>query len=163
MQCLEEAEQQAEAIVDVPYPPLQIVNSVPFLSTPFLNPLSSPFLHPFLLFWSILCPPKIKTSSFITFCFTNGTYFCIVFHTMTLMHSISLWKPNLLQFVIPWGLEETMATSQGRIKKILIQKGDALRPSSSSNCLFVSFSFLSFSIFLCSLSQSSLLSLSSFP
>ena len=47
MQCLE-AEQQAEASVDVPYPPLQIVNSVPFslylypLSAPFLNPLSSP-------------------------------------------------------------------------------------------------------------------------
>ena len=50
-QCLEEVEQQAEASVDVPYPPLQIVNSVPFclfslylypLSAPFLNPLSSP-------------------------------------------------------------------------------------------------------------------------
>ena len=84
-------EQQAEASVDVPYPPLQIVNSrfhfVSFLSissyplsTPFLNRLSSP-------------SPKIKTSSFITFCFTNGTYFCILFHTMTyflIMHSISL-------------------------------------------------------------------------
>ena len=38
---------QAEASVDVPYPPLQIVNSAPFcllslLSAPFLNPLSSP-------------------------------------------------------------------------------------------------------------------------
>ena len=51
MQCLEEAEQQAEASVNVPYPPLQIANSVPFclfsrylypLSAPFLNPLSSP-------------------------------------------------------------------------------------------------------------------------
>ena len=49
-QCLEEAEQQAEANVDVPYPPLQIVNSLAFclfsllypLSAPFLNPLSSP-------------------------------------------------------------------------------------------------------------------------
>ena len=50
-QCLEETEQQEEASVDVPYPPLQIVNSVPFclfslylypLSAPFLNPLSSP-------------------------------------------------------------------------------------------------------------------------
>ena len=52
MQCLEEAEQQAEASVDVPPPPLQIVISVPFclfslypLSAPFLNPLSSPFPH----------------------------------------------------------------------------------------------------------------------
>ena len=46
-QCLEEAEQQAEASVDVPYPPLQIVNLAPFclfsfLSAPFLNPLFSP-------------------------------------------------------------------------------------------------------------------------
>ena len=39
-QCLEEAEQQSGASVDVPYPPLQIVNSAPFslLSAPFLNP-----------------------------------------------------------------------------------------------------------------------------
>ena len=48
MQCIE-AEQQAEASVNVPYPPLQIVNSVPFClfslylyPLPFLNPLSSP-------------------------------------------------------------------------------------------------------------------------
>ena len=34
-----------------------------------------PLPHPFFLFWSILCLPKIKTSSFITFCFTNGTFF----------------------------------------------------------------------------------------
>ena len=39
--------------------------------------------HPFFLFWSSLCLPKTKTSSIITFCFTNGTYFCILFHTMT--------------------------------------------------------------------------------
>ena len=50
-QCLEEVKQQAEVSVYVPYPPLEIVNSVPFclfslylypLSAPFLNPLSSP-------------------------------------------------------------------------------------------------------------------------
>ena len=45
-QCFEEAEQQGKASVDVPYPPLQFVNSAPFclfslLSAPFLNPLSS--------------------------------------------------------------------------------------------------------------------------
>ena len=67
MQCLEEAEQQAEASVDVPYPPLQIVNSVPFclflsisilsllaLSILSLLPLSIlsllPLHHPFFLF-----------------------------------------------------------------------------------------------------------------
>ena len=42
-----------------------------------------PLHHSFFLFRSTLCPPKIKTSSFITFCSTNGTYFCILFHTTT--------------------------------------------------------------------------------
>ena len=47
-QCLEEAEQQA---VDVPYPLLQIVNSVPFcLFSLYLNPLYAPFLNPLSLF-----------------------------------------------------------------------------------------------------------------
>ena len=41
-----------------------------------------PLHHPFFLFWSILCPPKIKTSIYYIL-FTNGTYFCIPFHTMT--------------------------------------------------------------------------------
>ena len=47
MQCLEKAEQQAEASVDVPYPPLQIVNSVPFclFSVSILSLL--PLHHPF--------------------------------------------------------------------------------------------------------------------
>ena len=46
MQCIE-AEQQAEASVNVPYPPLQIVNSVPFcLFSLYLYPLSAPFLNP---------------------------------------------------------------------------------------------------------------------
>ena len=78
-------EELAEASVDVPYPPLQIVNSIPFClfslylySAPFLNPLSPPSLLSLLI---ILCPHKIKTSiSYILF--TNGTYFCILFHTI---------------------------------------------------------------------------------
>ena len=57
-QCLEEAEQQTEASVDVPYPPLQIVNSVNFslfsLSLSSLCSLSQSSLfslhHPFFLF-----------------------------------------------------------------------------------------------------------------
>ena len=54
-----------------------------------------PLHHPFFLFWSILCP---QTSIYYIL-FANGTYFCILFHTMTLsffliMHSISLKKPN---------------------------------------------------------------------
>ena len=124
-QCLEEAEQQAEVSVDVPYHPLQIVNSVPFCLFSLylilsLLPFSILSLVP--LFWSILCPPQIKTSRFITFCFTNGTYFCILFHTMTYFFNhvfYKLVKKHILmlelQLVIPWGLEEAMATSQGRI------------------------------------------------
>ena len=41
-----------------------------------------PLHHPIPSFSSdqfFFCPPKIKTSSFITFCFTNDTYFCILF------------------------------------------------------------------------------------
>ena len=58
-QCLEEAEQQEEASVYVPYPPLQIFNLVLFcLFSLYLYPLSAPFsnlsllpLHrPFFLF-----------------------------------------------------------------------------------------------------------------
>ena len=96
-QCLEEAEQQAEASVDVPYPPLQIVNSVTYnLFSLYLYPLSAPFLYPLSSptppSSSILCPPKIKTSSFPTFCFTNGTLFCILFHTMTYFLNKAFYK-----------------------------------------------------------------------
>ena len=49
-QCLEEAEQQAEASVDVPYPPLQIINSAPFCLFSLLFILSLLSLpHPFFL------------------------------------------------------------------------------------------------------------------
>ena len=94
-QCLEEAEQRAEASFDVPYP-LQIVNSVPFslylypLSAPFLNPLSSP--SPPSLLSLLIYPLSIKTSSFITFCFNNGTYFCILLHTMTYYFNNAFYK-----------------------------------------------------------------------
>ena len=75
-----------------------------------------PLHHPFFLFWSILCPPKIKTSIYYIL-FTNGTYFCILFHTMTyLFFNNAFYKLEknqmfMLEFqlVIPWGLEETMA------------------------------------------------------
>ena len=54
---------------------------VSFLSISILSLLpfstSSP---PSLL--SLLCPPKIETSIYYIL-FTNGTYFCILFHTMT--------------------------------------------------------------------------------
>ena len=54
--------------------------SISILSAPFLNPLSSP--SPPSLLSLIICPPKIKTSIYYIL-FTNGTYFCILFHTMT--------------------------------------------------------------------------------
>ena len=87
-QCFEEAEQQAEASVDVS---LEILNSFPFcLFSFYLYPLlyslyqSSLFsLSPIPSFSSDQFFVLIKTSSFITFCFTNGTFFCILFHTMT--------------------------------------------------------------------------------
>ena len=82
-QCLE----ISRGSVDIPYPPLQIVNSIPFclfshylypLSAPFLNPLSSPSLPSLLS----LNSSKNKTSIYYIL-FNNGTYFCILFHNMT--------------------------------------------------------------------------------
>ena len=73
---------QTEASVDVPYPPLEIVNTIPFclfslyLYFSILSLL--PLHHPFFLFRSILCPPKIKTTIYYTM-----AHFCILFHTMT--------------------------------------------------------------------------------
>ena len=74
-----------------PFLSISILFLLPFSILSFL-----PLHHPFFLFWSILCPPKIKTSIYYIL-FTNGTYFCILFHTMTfflIVHSISLNKPN---------------------------------------------------------------------
>ena len=72
----------------------KLLTQFPFVSFLTISFLSlRPLPHPFFLFSSILCLPKIKTSNFITLCYTNGTFFCILFHTMTFflkMHSISL-------------------------------------------------------------------------
>ena len=59
------------------------------LTAPFLNPLSFPSPPSLLI---IIFPPKIKTSSFITFCFTNGTFFCILFHTRTYFFNNAFYK-----------------------------------------------------------------------
>ena len=85
---------------------LKLLTQFPFVSflslailslLPFSILALLPLHHPFFLFWSILCPPKIKTSIYYIL-FNNGTYFCILFHTITYlffkMHSISLKKPN---------------------------------------------------------------------
>ena len=78
-QCLEEAEQQAEASVDVL---LKFLIHFPFVS--FSLSLSSLYslsqsslfsLSPIPSFSSDQFFVLIQTSSFITFCFTNGTFF----------------------------------------------------------------------------------------
>ena len=60
-----------------PFLSISILSLLPFSILSLL-----PLHHPFFLFWSILCPPKIKTSIYYIL-FTIGTYFCILFHTMT--------------------------------------------------------------------------------
>ena len=109
-----------------------------------------PIHNPFFLFWSILCPPKIKTSSFITFCFTNGTYFCILFHTMTYFLYNAYYKLKKPNFDAWAPTCHTLRTWRNRGSQALIFK--------LSFCLFL-FSLRP----LCSLSQSSLFSLSTFP
>ena len=80
---------QEEASVDVPYPPLQLLTQLP-LVLPSQSSLYSLSTIPYF-FSDQFCPPKIKTSNFITFCFTNGIYFCIsVSHHDLIMHTISL-------------------------------------------------------------------------
>ena len=65
MQCPEEAEQQAEASADVPYPPLQIVNSVPFcLFSLSLLPFSILSLLPFLISPSLSTIPSFFSDQF---------------------------------------------------------------------------------------------------
>ena len=57
---------------------------VSFISISFLSLLPFSILSTISSFSSdqffVLLPPKIMTSSFITFCFTNDTYFCILRH-----------------------------------------------------------------------------------
>ena len=151
----------------VPYPPLQIVNSIPFCLFSlylFLLPFSIfsllPLPHPFFLFWSILCLPKIKTSNFITFCFTNGTFFCILFHTMTFFNN-AFYKLVKTKF---WCMSSNLSCPEDLKKHWLHRrvgsrnsnKGWSLRPSFSSNYLLVSFSILSLLLFLISPSLSTI-------
>ena len=106
----------------------KLLTQFPFVSFPCISPFSilslPPLPHAIPSFSSDqFCLPKIKTSNFITFCFINGTFFLhsVSHHDIFLiMHSISLACKNQilmleLQLVIPWGLEETMATSQSQI------------------------------------------------
>ena len=121
-----------------------------------------PLPHPFFLFWSILCF-KIKSSSFITVCFTNGIFFCILFHTMTYFFNNAFYKLVKTNFDAWAPTCHTLRTwrNNGYIAgldlEILIKGGLSGPPS-------VQIVFLSLSLSpLCYLSQSSLFSLSSFP
>ena len=70
---------------------------VSFLSISILSLLpfstSSP---PSLL--SLLCPPKIETSIYYIL-FTNGTYFCILFHTMTYLFFNAFYELEKTKFL----------------------------------------------------------------
>ena len=93
---------------------------VSYLSISILSPLPFsilsllPLHHPFFLFWSILCPPKIKTSIYYIL-FTNGTFFCILTYLFFNNAFYKLEKTKFwclssnLSYPEPWGLEETMA------------------------------------------------------
>ena len=101
---------------------ISILSLLPFLILSLLS-----LHHAFFLFWSILCPPKIKTSIFISYIlFTNGTYFCILFHTMTFFFNNAFYKicKNYIlmlefQLVIPWGLEETRRSVEHRTRALM--------------------------------------------
>ena len=90
---------------------------VSFLSISILSLLPLSFLslhHSFFLFWSILCPPKITTSMYYIL-FTNGTYFCILFHTMTyLFFNNAFYKLEKTKF---WCLSSPNLTYPEDLKK----------------------------------------------
>ena len=56
-----------------------------------LSTIPSPSPPSLLSLLIILCPPKIKTSIYYIL-FTNGTYFCILFHTMTSFFNNAFYK-----------------------------------------------------------------------
>ena len=76
-----------------PFLSISILSLLPFSILSLL-----PLHHPFFLFWSILCPPKIKTSIYYIL-FTNGTYFCILFHTMTFFFNNAFYKLKQTKFL----------------------------------------------------------------
>ena len=90
-QCLEEAEQQAEASVDVPYPPLQIVSFMSLFSLS-LSSLCSLSQSSLFSLSTISSELFVLLRLQVSFCFTNGTYYCILFHTMTYFFNNAFYK-----------------------------------------------------------------------
>ena len=76
-----------------PFLSISILSLLPFSILSLL-----PLHHPFFLFWSILCPPKIQTSIYYIL-FTNGTYFCILFHTMTFFFNNAFYNLKQTKFL----------------------------------------------------------------
>ena len=96
--------------------------------------------------------------------FTNGTYYCILFHTMTFVLNNAFYKLVKTTFLClssnlsyPVDLKKQWLHRRSGSRKILI-KGGLSGPPSLQIRLFI-FSLSS----LCSLSQSSLFSISSLP
>ena len=73
-----------------PFLSISILSLLPFSILSLL-----PLHHPFFLFWSILCPPKIKTS-----------YFSILFHTMTFFFNNAFYKLKQTKF---WCLSSNLS------------------------------------------------------
>ena len=63
-----------------------------------LSTIPSPSPPSLLSLLIILCPPKIKTSIYYIL-FTNGTYFCILFHTMTFFFNNAFYKLEKTKFL----------------------------------------------------------------
>ena len=143
------------------YPPLQIVNSVPLSLYPLSRPFSIlsllPLHHPFFLFWSILCPPKIKTTSFITFCFTPWLFFLIM-HSACKNHILMLDACQVLLAIVGvYSILLTLSCRSGCMEDVSGSrnngyiagpdlenscKGRSLRPFFSSNLFSLSAPFL---------------------
>ena len=88
---------------------------------------------------SILCPPKIKTSRFII----NGTYFCILFHTMTYLLNNAFYKLVKTKF---WCFSANLSYPEDLKKQWLHRRVGSRkfykRPSFSSNFRFALFSII---------------------
>ena len=99
--------------------------------------------------------PKIAKDLKFHYILFHGTFFCILFHTMTflIMHSISLQKPNF------YAEDLKKQWLHRRFGSRNSNKGGGLSGPPSLQIVFLSLSLSP----LCTLSQSSLFSLSSFP
>ena len=101
-------------------------------------------LYPYPL--SSLFSLSDMTSSFIAFCYSNGRYYCILFHTMTYFFNNAILKLVKTKFCC---LNSNLSYPEDLKKQWLLRRvgsskcykrggGGSLRPSFLSNCRFVS-------------------------